>query len=272
LVAILREEGSNGDREMAIAFHNAGFQTYDVTMEDLVRSRVDLEQFQGLVFVGGFSYADVLGSAKGWASCCLFNDRVKEALERFRCREDTFSLGVCNGCQLMALLGWVGDTKKIDLKKHRRCYLAHNDSRRFESRFTSIKIEKSNSLMLRGMENSILGVWVAHGEGKFHFTDDSLLRTTLNDGLAPVRYVDHHGHVTNSYPLNPNGSPEGIAALCSLDGRHLAMMPHPERCIKSWQFPWQPVGWKHDKKINYDSPWMKMFQNAFDWSIKNQKP
>ena len=268
-VAVLREEGSNGDREMVAALYSAGFEPWDVTMQDLVSGEMTLDRFRGLVFVGGFSYADVFGSAKGWASCCLCNEKVRAQLEDFKGRNDVFSLGVCNGCQLMALLGWVGDEKMPyveDWCDHiPSLYLGLNTSTRFESRFVSVKIEPSNSIMFKDMEGSVLGVWVAHGEGKFNFTDENLLSNMLKSDLAPLRFVDHSGDVTTDYPMNPNGSVYGIAGLCSSDGRHLAVMPHPERCFQMWQWPYKPPNWVRDGP----SPWLRMFQNAHSWCIEN---
>ncbi len=257
-VAIIREEGSNGDREMAAAFHMAGFEVWDVTMTDLLREEVSLRQFKGVAFVGGFSYADVLDSAKGWAAVIRFNPRLQEEFSEFYARPDTFSLGVCNGCQLMALLGWV---PYRDLEDRRQVRFIRNRSERFESRFSTVKILPSPAIMLQGMEGSILGVWVAHGEGRVHFPDPSVKEDILRRGLAPLRYVDETGDVTTRYPFNPNGSEDGITALCTPDGRHLAMMPHPERTFLLWQWPWIPEQW-WDLKA---SPWLRMFQNARRW-------
>lgn len=259
LVAIIREEGSNGDREMASAFYTAGFEPWDVSMSDLVDGRVGLGGFRGAAFVGGFSYADVLDSAKGWAGVIRFNEKVRAEFEAFYKRPDTFSLGVCNGCQLMALLGWVPWPEIDDVQKPR---FVRNSSGRFESRFLSVKILESPSMMLRGMEGSALGVWVAHGEGRTYFPDRGIYDEVLKNNLAPVRYVDDYNKATEEYPLNPNGSPEGIAALCSADGRHLAMMPHPERTFLKWQWAWMPEDWKRDLKA---SPWLRMFENARKW-------
>ncbi|MFN3395638.1 MAG: phosphoribosylformylglycinamidine synthase [Thermodesulfovibrionales bacterium] len=257
-VAIIREEGSNGDREMTSAFYEAGFDTWDIMMTDIIEGRIGLDDFRGIAFVGGFSYADVLDSAKGWAGVIRFNKRAFEEFQRFYERDETFSLGVCNGCQLMALLGWIPWHGIGDERQPR---FIHNRSGRFESRFSTVKILKSPSIFLKGMEDSILGIWVAHGEGRVHFPDKSIMKDVLNMGLAPVRYVDDSGEVTESYPFNPNGSPEGIAALCSPDGRHLAIMPHPERTFLKWQWPWMPEDWKGIDA----SPWLRIFQNARRW-------
>jgi len=258
-VAIIREEGSNSDREMASAFYMAGFEPWDVTMTDLLEGRINLRNFRGITFVGGFSYADVLDSAKGWAGVIRFNKRLWKEFEDFYSRPDTFSLGVCNGCQLMALLGWV-PWKGIGDRAQPR--FIHNRSGRFESRFSTVKILPSPSIMLRDMEGSVLGVWIAHGEGRAYFPDENILKGVEERGLAPVRYVNDDNEVTEQYPFNPNGSVEGIAALCSEDGRHLAMMPHPERTFLKWQWAWMPEDWKRDLKA---SPWLRMFQNARKW-------
>ncbi|TAN41823.1 MAG: phosphoribosylformylglycinamidine synthase [Nitrospirae bacterium] len=258
-VAIIREEGSNGDREMTSAFFMAGFEPWDLTMTDLLAGRVSLKDFKGVVFVGGFSYADVLDSAKGWAGVIRFNEAIWQQFQDFYHRQDTFSLGVCNGCQLMALLGWVPWQGIPDAMQPR---FIHNVSGRFESRFLSLKITESPSLMFRGMEGSVLGVWVAHGEGLAYFPDAEIRGRVLAEGLAPARYADDAGDPTEQYPFNPNGSPDGIASLCSPDGRHLAIMPHPERAFLKWQWGWMPEEWRRDLKA---SPWLRMFQNAREW-------
>lgn len=266
-VAVIREEGSNGDREMSAAFFAAGFEPWDVTMSDLLNGATSLNEFRGIVFVGGFSYADVLDSAKGWSASIRFNQPLLNQFQEFYRRPDTFSLGVCNGCQLMALLGWIpgpqvggalgagGDPSQPRF--------VHNESGRFECRFTSVKIKDSPAMMFKGMEGSTLGVWAAHGEGRAYFPDDGVLDRILHSNLAPLRYCDDDGNATEVYPFNVNGSPLGVAAICSPDGRHLAMMPHPERCFLMWQFPWYPKHWNVDKQG--PSPWLKMFQNAREW-------
>jgi len=263
-VAIIREEGSNGDREMASAFFQAGFECWDVPMTDLLSGRITLEQFRGVVFVGGFSYADVLDSAKGWAGTIMFNKNILEQFEAFYHRPDTFSFGVCNGCQLMALLGWVPFKGLDDATRPR---FIQNESERFESRWSTVKILKSPSIMLQGMEDSVLGVWVAHGEGQAHFPDMFYLDEVKECDLAPVRYADDGGFITEGYPFNPNGSIEGIAGLCSEDGRHLAMMPHPERAFLKWQWGYMPEDMKADLPA---SPWLTMFQNARKWCEKTK--
>lgn len=258
-VAIIREEGSNGDREMASAFHHAGFEVWDVMMSDLIKENIRLDDFRGIAFVGGFSYADVLDSAKGWAGVIRFRKKLFEQFQGFYKRPDTFSLGVCNGCQLMALLGWVPWAGIPDSIQPR---FIQNKSGRFESRFSTVRIQTSPSIMLKGMEGSILGVWVAHGEGRSYFPDNAMQTDVLTQGLAPIRFVDDRGEITETYPFNPNGSASGITALCSPDGRHLAMMPHPERAFLKWQWAYMPEDWK--KKLEA-SPWLKMFQNAREW-------
>jgi len=258
-VAIVREEGSNGDREMASAFFAAGFEPWDVAMSDLQAARIDLERFRGVAFVGGFSYADVLDSAKGWAGVIRFHEGVNQQFKRFYERPDTFSLGVCNGCQLHALLGWVPWRGIPDELQPR---FIRNASDRFESRFATVEIRESPAVMLRGMQGSTLGIWVQHGEGRAFFPDEDVLGRVEQERLAPIRFVDDDGYVTKGYPFNPNGSTHGIAALCSPDGRHLAMMPHPERTFLKWQWGWMPEDWKRSLDA---SPWLKMFQNAREW-------
>ncbi len=260
-VAIVREEGSNGDREMTSAFYQAGFEVWDVTMTDLLEGRTRLDDFRGIAFVGGFSYADVLDAAKGWAGVIRFNKRLYEQFQRFYERPDTFSIGVCNGCQLMALLGWV-PWKGIPGRVQPR--FISNSSGRFESRFSTVQILPSPAIMLKGMEGSTLGVWIAHGEGRLYFPEEEMLDEVLKKGLVPIRFVDDDGEFTETYPFNPNGSPLGITALCSPDGRHLAMMPHPERAFLKWQWPYLPEEWKKNLEA---SPWLKMFQNAREWCV-----
>lgn len=255
-VAVLRQEGSNGDKEMIAAFQSAGFEAWDVSVSDLLSGGATLDMFRGIVFVGGFSYADVLDSGKGWAGVIKFNENVYKQFQDFRQRSDTFSLGVCNGCQLMALLGWIPNSEGLPEDQQPR--LLHNHSAKFESRFSSVKITEGPAIMFKGMEGSSLGVWVAHGEGRFHFPAKTIHDNVMSNNLAPLRYVNDSNEITQEYPFNPNGSPDGIAALCSEDGRHLAMMPHPERVFTTWQWPWVPEEWAGFKV----GPWLRMFQNA----------
>lgn len=263
-VAIIREEGGNGDREMASAFFSAGFEPWDITMTDLLAGHADLKQFQGMAFVGGFSYADVLDAAKGWAGVIRFNPLLAEQFDDFYRRPDTFSFGVCNGCQLMALLGWIPWRGLPDTKQPR---FIKNQSERFESRFVAVEVQLSPAIMLQEMAGSRLGIWVAHGEGRIFFPDERVLELVKYMELTPIRYMGDNGCVTTTYPFNPNGSTEGIAALCSPDGRHLAMMPHPERTFLNWQWPWMPADWRRTLTA---SPWLKMFQNAREWCLKRR--
>lgn len=203
-VAVIREEGINGDREMAVSLEQAGFEVWDVTMQDLLSGNVTLDRFKGIICPGGFSYADVLGSAKGWAACLKFHPTVQKQLEIFVNSKDTFSLGVCNGCQLISLLGWVG--KDNDNTEEPGVFLDHNISERFECRWTTIKIEKSPSIMLQGMEGSVFGVWTAHGEGRFTFRNNKLLNFLKTSNCLAIKYTDDYGNPTEKYPLNPNGS------------------------------------------------------------------
>jgi len=262
-VAILREEGSNGDREMTSAFYQAGFRPWDVTITDLISGQITLDRFRGLVAVGGFSYADVPESAKGWAATIRFNERLRKMFDDFYHRSNTFSLGVCNGCQLFALLGWVPWLGIPDPQQPR---FVQNVSGRFESRWVTVKILESPAIMLKGMTDSTLGIWVAHGEGRLHFPDPKLMDEVMSKKLVPIIFVDDEGRVdgkiSKSYPFNPNGSPFGMTALCTSDGRHLAMMPHPERAFLKWQWAWMPA---HLNDRLKESPWIRMFQNAREW-------
>ncbi|KAF5279822.1 hypothetical protein FQA39_LY18225 [Lamprigera yunnana] len=258
-VAVIREEGVNGDREMAAALVRVGFTVYDVAMVDLISGAITLDKFRGIIFPGGFSYADVLGSAKGWAASIIFNEKIQKQFKEFYLRPDTFSLGVCNGCQLMAMIGWIGHSVTTDISPD--ILLKHNLSERFECRWSTVKIEKSNSIMLKGMHDSVLGVWVAHGEGRFTFKNDTIYKNLMKYNCVCLRYVDDLGSPTEIYPMNPNGSVEGLAGVCSKNGRHLALMPHPERCDQLFLWPYMPLTWQMYQK----SPWERMFQNAFNW-------
>jgi phosphoribosylformylglycinamidine synthase len=257
-VAILREEGTNGDREMGAAFFLAGFEPWDVTMTDLAEGRIGLESFRGVAFCGGFAYADVLDAGKGWAGVIRFDKRIRQEFESFFARSDSFSLGVCNGCQLMALLGWV-PWQGMEARLHPR--FVCNESGMFESRFVAVRVMTSPSIFLKDMAGSVLGVWVAHGEGRFFCPDQAAVKEIEHRNLAPIRFADDSGMITEKYPSNPNGSPLGIAALCSPDGRHLAVMPHPERVFLRWQWPYWPREWRNMET----SPWLKLFQNAREW-------
>lgn len=260
-VAILRDEGSNSDREMAAAFYAAGFEPWDICMNDLLTGRINLDGFRGLAAVGGFSYADVPESAKGWAATILFNERLRGLFDDFYNRPDTFTLGVCNGCQLFGLLGWV-PWRGIASEAQPR--FAHNTSGRFESRWVTVKVLQSPAIMFQGMEELVFGIHVDHGEGRLHFPDAAIRRQVEAGGLTPMVYVDDQGEATDAYPFNPNGSPGGLAALCSPDGRHLALMPHPERAFLPWQLHYLPPSLRDIQA----SPWLRMFQNAHAWCVK----
>lgn len=261
--AVIREEGTNGDREMIAAHFFAGFEVSDVNMEDLLKGKTTLEKFQMTIFAGGFANMDVFGSAKGWGGGIIFNEKLNKMFNDYYIRPDTLSLGVCNGCQLMAILGWV-PFKGLEIKKQPR--FIDNISRKFESRWVQVEIPESPAIMLSGMKGLKLGVWNAHAEGRYHYPDESIHQKIKEQKLVALSYLDPNGNRTESYPYNPNGSPEGIAGLCSPDGRHLAMMPHPERCFLPWQMPWMPESWK---KLEA-SPWLRMFQNARDWCDENK--
>lgn len=256
--AIIREKGVNSEREMAYSMYLAGFDVKDVHITDLISGREDLKEVNLIVFCGGFSNSDVLGSAKGWAAGFLYNEKARKALQDFYARPDTLSLGICNGCQLMIELGLVGsnmDATNPDLiaaaHNPNRVHMLHNDSHKFESNFVSVRIPKNNSIMLGSLGGSRLGIWTAHGEGKFG----------LPEGKSPEDYnvIAKYGY--NAYPANPNGSPEGLAGICSADGRHLAMMPHPERAM----FPWQCGYYPEDHKSDEVTPWLEIFVNARKW-------
>jgi phosphoribosylformylglycinamidine synthase len=260
-VAVLRDEGSNSDREMSSAFYAAGFEPWDITMTDLLAGRITLDSFRGIAAVGGFSYADVPESAKGWAATILFNERLKAMFTEFYNRPDTFTLGICNGCQLFGLLGWV-PWQGLEAEAQPR--FIHNDSGRFESRWATVRVTDSPAIMLQGMSELVFGIHVDHGEGKLHFPDQSIRDKVVEQGLVPLIYTDDNGAATEQYPFNPNGSPDGFAGLCSPDGRHLAMMPHPERAFLPWQCHWLP----REMQGLEVSPWLRMFQNAREWCVR----
>jgi phosphoribosylformylglycinamidine synthase len=247
--AIIREKGTNGEREMAYSLYLAGFDVKDVTMTDLISGRETLEDVNMIVYCGGFSNSDVLGSAKGWAGGFLFNPKAKEALDKFYARPDTLSLGICNGCQLMMELGLINPEHK---KKGR---MLHNNSHKFESTFIGVTIPTNRSVMFGSLSGSKLGIWVAHGEGKF----------SLPYGEDEYNVVAKYSY--DSYPGNPNGSDYSVAALASKDGRHLAMMPHLERAIFPWQNAYYPAERRDSDQI---TPWMEAFVNAFNW-VKEHK-
>jgi phosphoribosylformylglycinamidine synthase len=241
--AIIREKGSNGDREMAYAMYLAGMDVKDVHVTDLVSGRETLDEVNLIVFTGGFSNSDVLGSAKGWAGALLNNATAKATIDRFYARKDTLSLGVCNGCQLMIELGLVTPSHAQKPK------MLHNSSHKFESSFVGVTIAENNSVMLKTLAGSKLGIWVAHGEGKFEFPYEE------NKYNIALKYT------YDAYPANPNGSAYSAAGICSEDGRHLVMMPHPERCI----FPWNLAHYPAERKNDQVTPWIEMFVNARKW-------
>jgi phosphoribosylformylglycinamidine synthase len=241
--AIIREKGGNGDREMAWSMYLAGFDVKDVHMTDLISGRETLEDLNLIVFVGGFSNSDVLGSAKGWAGAFKYNEKAKTALENFYLRTDTLSLGICNGCQLMVELDLVNHGHKESIK------MAHNSSSKFESCFVSVDVQDNNSVMFSSLSGKSLGVWVAHGEGKF------VMPYAEEKYNIPVKFS------YSNYPGNPNGSDYDTAAICSEDGRHLAMMPHIERAV----YPWQWANYPDDRKDDQVTPWIWAFVNALNW-------
>ena len=241
--AIIREKGTNGEREMAYSLYLAGFDVKDVMMTDLISGRETLEDINMIVFCGGFSNSDVLGSAKGWAGAFLFNPKAKEALDKFYAREDTLSLGICNGCQLMVELNL------INPEHAHRAHLLHNVSHKFESSFLSLEIPQNNSVMFGSLSGNKLGIWVAHGEGNF----------SLPEPEANYHIVAKYNYA--GYPSNPNGSDYNVAGICSADGRHLAMMPHLERAI----FPWQQAWYPSNRRQEEVTPWIEAFVNARKW-------
>lgn len=247
--AILREQGVNGEVEMAAAFDRAGFETHDVHMSDIIAGRVSLERFRGFAACGGFSYGDVLGGGEGWAKSMLFNTRARDDFAAFFFRADTFALGICNGCQMMAAL------KELIPGASAWPRFFKNTSEQFEARLVTVEIVPSPSLLFRGMAGSRLPVVTAHGEGRAVFDDDQQARAVV----VAARYVDNLGRPTGVYPLNPNGSPAGITGVTTPDGRFTALMPHPERVFRSVQLSWHPEGWGED------SPWMRLFRNARAW-------
>ena len=246
--AIIRDKGSNGDREMAWMMYLAGMDVKDVHTSDLIEGRETLDDVHMIVFVGGFSNSDVLGSAKGWAGALFYNEKAKVALDRFYARPDTLSLGVCNGCQLMIELGLV--TPDDELKPR----MEHNESHKLESIFVNVTIPENKSVMLQSLSGTRLGVWANHGEGKF------ILPMPIEHYSVAIQYS------YDAYPANPNGSPQGIAGIWSADGRHLAMMPHPERAIYPWNWPHYPAERKHDQI----TPWVEAFVNATEWITKKK--
>jgi phosphoribosylformylglycinamidine synthase len=251
-MAIFREQGINGQNEMAFAFDKAGFESIDVHMTDLLAGRVDLKDFAGLVACGGFSYGDVLGAGSGWAKSVLYNAKLKDMFQAFFERPDSFTLGVCNGCQMISQL------KDIIPGADHWPQFKRNRSEQFEARYANVEVLKSPSLFFQGMESSLLPIPVAHGEGRADFSQTGDFEKCLTQDLISLRYIDAKGEPTEQYPANPNGSPAGTTGFTSADGRATIMMPHPERCFRSVQMSYRPK----DQFTGEAGPWLKMFQNA----------
>jgi phosphoribosylformylglycinamidine synthase len=250
-IAILREQGINGQVEMAAAFDRAGFEAVDVHMTDILSGRVSLDRYKGFAAGGGFSYGDVLGAGEGWAKSILFNERAREQFSAFFARPDTFALGACNGCQMMSNL------RELIPGADAWPRFVRNKSEQFEARFVMVELLSSPSLLFDGMAGSRIPVSVAHGEGYAELAD-----ATSFERLRPllaVRYVDNHASPTTAYPFNPSCSPHGIAGVTTPDGRFSILMPHPERLFRTVQYSWHPAGWGED------GPWMRMFRNARKW-------
>ena len=253
-IAVLREQGVNGQVEMAAAFDRAGFNAIDVHMSDILSGRVSLEQFKGMVACGGFSYGDVLGAGEGWAKSILFNSRARDQFSAFFDRKDSFSLGVCNGCQMLSNLHELIPGSEF------WPHFVRNRSEQFEARVAMVQVQESASIFLQGMAGSRMPIAIAHGEGHAEFeSEEALLEADLS-GCVAMRFVDNHGKVTENYPANPNGSPRGITGLTSRDGRVTIMMPHPERVFRAVQNSWAPDEW------NEDGAWLRMFRNARVWA------
>ncbi|WP_027859500.1 phosphoribosylformylglycinamidine synthase [Marinobacterium jannaschii] len=249
-MAVIREQGVNGHIEMAAAFDRAGFAAVDVHMSDILEGRVSLDQFKGLVACGGFSYGDVLGAGEGWAKSILFNSRARDQFQAFFNREDSFALGVCNGCQMLSNLHEL--IPGAELWPH----FVRNASEQFEARVAMVEVQETDSILLQGMQGSRMPIAIAHGEGRAEFRDDAHLAGLQGAGSVALRYVDNRGQVTEAYPANPNGSPVGISGVTAADGRVTIMMPHPERVFRAVTNSWAPEAWAED------GAWMRMFRNA----------
>jgi phosphoribosylformylglycinamidine synthase len=251
-VAIFREQGINGQNEMAFAFDRAGFEAIDVHMTDLLGGTVDLADFAGLVACGGFSYGDVLGAGSGWAKSVLYNATLKNMFQAFFERENTFTLGVCNGCQMISQL------KDIIPGAAHWPQFIRNKSEQFEARYANVEVMESPSIFFKGMAGSLLPIPVAHGEGRADFSATGDFEQCLTGNQISARYIDFNGEPTENYPANPNGSPAGATGFTSTDGRATIMMPHPERLFRAVQMSYRPK----DKFTGEAGPWLKMFQNA----------
>ena len=248
---MLREQGVNGQMEMAAAFDRAGFAPYDVHMSDIIAGRVKLADFKGFAACGGFSYGDTLGAGEGWAKSILFNPRARDEFEAFFKRTDSFAIGACNGCQMMSNL------KDIIPGAQNWPHFERNVSEQYEARLVMVEVQKSPSILFAGMEGSRLPVVVAHGEGQAVFKDKTAMDACQY--LTGLRFVDNRGKVTETYPFNANGSPQGVTGVTTPDGRFTIFMPHPERVFRSVLFSWKPESWPED------SPWMRIFRNARKW-------
>jgi phosphoribosylformylglycinamidine synthase len=252
-IAILREQGVNGQVEMAAAFTRAGFTAVDVTMSDIIDGRLGLKDFKGFAACGGFSFGDVLGAGEGWAKSILFNTRARDEFAAFFTRTDTFALGICNGCQMMSNL------HDIIPGAERWPHFVRNASEQFEARVAMVQIPQNPSIFLQGMQGSMLPIAVAHGEGLAEFRDPTHIEQVILDKQVALCFVDNRGNLTPTYPYNPNGSPHGITGLTTPDGRFTILMPHPERVFRAVANSWRPDDW------NEDGPWMRMFRNARVW-------
>jgi len=250
-MAILREQGVNGQVEMAASFDKAGFEAVDVHMSDILSGRVELDDFRGLVACGGFSYGDVLGAGEGWAKSILFNDLARDQFEGFFNREDSFALGICNGCQMLSNL------KSLIPGTEHWPHFVRNRSEQFEARFVMVEVQESSSVLLDGMAGSRVPIAVAHGEGRAEFASADAISAASSE--VAIRYIENNGEIASRYPANPNGSPEGIAGLSNADGRVTIMMPHPERVIRTVTNSWHPDDWQES------APWMRLFRNARRW-------
>jgi phosphoribosylformylglycinamidine synthase len=252
-VAILRDQGVNSQIEMAVAFNKAGFNAYDIHMTDILNGQVNLDQYIGLVVCGGFSYGDVLGAGGGWAKSVLFNQNAQNQFKTFFHREETFSLGICNGCQMMSQL------KDLIPGADHWPRFVRNLSEQFEARLNMVEVLESNSIFLNGMEGSMIPIATSHGEGRVQYSNDGDMNALIEASGVTIRYVDNFGQPAINYPDNPNGSESGFAGFCSEDGRSTIMMPHPERVMRTEQFSWCPDDWKDH------GPWARFFVNARDW-------
>ena len=265
-IGIIRGEGSNSERELAAAFKHAGFQVFDLNMNDLLNNSNTLDDMNGIAFAGGFTFSDVLGAGTGWHSMIQYNSVLKNQFQRFYDREDSFSIGICNGCQLMAKLGWIDGVKDLEL--------VENESNRFESRWSTVRVNKTNNIFLKSLAGLRFGIWVAHKEGQFKYNIKTVQNTSekntkdIHSYEPAIQYIDSDCQPTQHYPENPNGSFKATAALSSKNGRHLAIMPHPERSFLMYQVPFTMLGFNGairkpvgpDYNVFY-SPWFQMFLN-----------